>query len=190
MEIDFAQVGDWNKLLKEFFGYDLRGRPNFRLVWTPNQYEKRFGSFTDFYGSIIIREVEEVREVPKYPYLPPCWILEKLVFSPHPHLVESGNGHYELFWAFLTKDRKPVTPTFTSIIFLIRMVLWGPRKTKSYYEDQQSAKDRKEIAEMAMQVDEAITAETAYLRKQSAVFVTGYQGQKSLYSQPGTRVSL
>ena len=70
-----------NKRLKERYGRLLDGRGRFRLAWSDDQQEYRFGLFRNFYGHIIIREAEKVRLVKKYDYInPPCWVLEKLVF--------------------------------------------------------------------------------------------------------------
>jgi hypothetical protein len=55
-------------------------RPKFRIVWTGDCFEKRLGTYEDYEGTLRIRTVTEVREVPKYPYVnPPWWMLERAV---------------------------------------------------------------------------------------------------------------
>lgn len=93
-----------NRDLKRIYGTDLTGlRPKYRLVWSSDQMEKRFGHYEDWYGGygcIFIREFVGVREAKKYTHLKDQWVLEKLVFDPNPELIGSRNGHYEPLWAF------------------------------------------------------------------------------------------
>lgn len=74
-----------NNQLATQFGIDtLSGRAIWRLVWSNDEFEKRFGEFEDrdSNGSII-RRVSEVREVPKYrQWNPDKYILERLVIVP------------------------------------------------------------------------------------------------------------
>jgi hypothetical protein len=74
-------VDDLNAKLEER-GRTLDGRPIWRLTWSTSQREKRRGKFSDYYGNIFLREVEQVREVPKYWNNPNRWVLERLCFLP------------------------------------------------------------------------------------------------------------
>lgn len=107
-------------------GRSLDGRPIWRIVWAPEQLERRLGTFCDFYGPVFLRERREVREVPKYWYVGPCWVLERLTFIPpgSPILSEirsSGsivdphtpvvNGSYEPVYVFQDGNRNPLPVT-------------------------------------------------------------------------------
>jgi len=108
-----------NKLLIEKFGVDtVTGLPMWRVAWAPDQYNKRRGTFRDFTeGGIFIREVTEVREVPKYPHLRGLYILELLQGIPtinekdlptarisyeciHPYMHAIHNTYLPPHWIF------------------------------------------------------------------------------------------
>lgn len=104
-------------------GRSLDGRPIWRIVWSTSQREMRRGKFSDFYGSIFLREVEEVRNVPKYWYSKDRWVLERLTYLPpnasiHHELISQTstldiqapvyNGTYEPIYVFEDKDRNPL----------------------------------------------------------------------------------
>lgn len=189
--MDHVQLDFINKSLGDIYGKDLAGRPNFRLVWSTGQFEKRFGAYSDFYGHIFLREVEEVRETHKYPYIKPCYILEKFIYSPMKEIIGSDNGHYEIAWAFLDKKGDSLEPTWKALQFYLRALLWGFKRTKAFYDDFQSEKDRIEIGKMAEQCDEMMSVRTAWMRKNSSVYVSHKNGMnKSVYSAPGTRLHI
>jgi hypothetical protein len=98
-------------------GKSIDGRTILRIVWTADQFEKRVGTFSDWYGDIFLREYTAMKEVPKYWYItPPCWILERLTFldpkaAIHRELIAQKdvdldiykptlNGTYEPLYAF------------------------------------------------------------------------------------------
>jgi len=88
-----------NKKLVENYGRDLYGNPNYRVVWSTSQTERRFGTFEDYFGDIYLRTVTEVREVPKYPLYPDFWVFEKATpNSGNPEL--KANISYEPLWIF------------------------------------------------------------------------------------------
>jgi hypothetical protein len=123
-----------NERLKER-GRSLDGRPIWRISWSTDQREKRLGTFSDFYGSIFLRQTREVREVPKYWYTPNRWILERLTFLPpnaaiHKELIASydlditrpsQNGTYEPIYVFQDANGEPLPVTERAIDF----VLWN-----------------------------------------------------------------
>jgi len=141
----------------------LDGRPIYRIVWSGDQLEVRKGTFTDWYGSILIRqEYQAVREIKKYWYLQkPCWILEKLVFIQgvrdleeiSKELVQIRNGSYETIYVFQDKNFNPLPVAWKVVDFII-FRLHNPVKNLV----------RKEIDQRAEQIDEA--EETAYFREQ------------------------
>jgi hypothetical protein len=52
-----------NKRLVELYGKSIDGRPNFRIVFSDTQYEKRFGTFEVTCGDIFLREETCLKEV-------------------------------------------------------------------------------------------------------------------------------
>jgi hypothetical protein len=67
-----------NKYLLETYGKTPEGLPYFKLSWTTNYTEHRYGTFTDWLGDIPVRTISEVREVPKYPFAEDRWVLERI----------------------------------------------------------------------------------------------------------------
>ncbi len=79
------EVNEINQKLIDHFGLDTStGRPIWRVVWSEDQFEKRFGTYDDFTsGGIYLRTVTEVREVPKYrQWIQNKYVLERLVAIP------------------------------------------------------------------------------------------------------------
>jgi hypothetical protein len=73
------EVDKINELLERDYGKFDNALPMYRVVWSHDQYEHRYGTYKDFTESgIYIRTVSEVREVPKYrSYMSPQYVLEK-----------------------------------------------------------------------------------------------------------------
>ncbi len=63
-----SEVDRINNQLKDLFGIDtVTGLQIFRIVYSEDQLEKRYGTYDDYTkGGLYIRTVTEVREVPKY----------------------------------------------------------------------------------------------------------------------------
>lgn len=142
------------ELARDYKVYD--GRPLFRIVWSEFLYETRIGDFTDYYGSIIIREVHGVREVPKYKYFKaPCFVLEKLVFINRiselrellKELPEAGNGSYECLYRFANMKTEEPLSVNRNVVEIILWTLMNPRKRlpSDLLEDMH----KQEIAESA-----------------------------------------
>jgi hypothetical protein len=124
-------------LLEKFMNLDRR--PMYRIIWSDDQYEKRFSDkWTDWYGHIMIRqEYNAVRTIKKYWYLKkPCWILEKLVFMTGQwhlkelmkELVEAQNGTYEPAFTFLDDKKLINLPVDEEITNNIIYCLQNPTK--------------------------------------------------------------
>src|SRR6476659_3793285 len=98
-----------NRRLKDIYGTDLLGQPIYRVIWSDDETEKRFGTFRDFVPgtNILVREVTEVRETKKYSYVhPSCYVLEKLFFNQHNKEILDNRTlspqtcTYEPLWVF------------------------------------------------------------------------------------------
>lgn len=99
-------------------GRSLDGKPLYRLVWSEDSFEWRRGNFREFYGSVFLREVADVRYVPKYPYIDHRWIIEK--YFPESHSEELPvYDHYEPIFCFQDKDSKELPVSLKMVEILI-----------------------------------------------------------------------
>lgn len=134
---DIALINDW---LIDTYGKDLLGRAKFRIVWSTDHIEKRFGTFDEYTpsGAIYLRTWTGVKELPKYPrnVWGECFILERVMDIPPDGVY--GWDHYEPLWSFIREDRKTTyRPTWKSVNFLVQMILRGPQKTlQEHWNDQ------------------------------------------------------
>ncbi len=121
------------KLEKEFGRY-LDDRPNFRVVFSEDQYEKRLTDFTDE-GFELIHP--EVRLLPKYKqFIHEKYILERLVpISGETDLVSKIS--YEPAWVFQDKDGNYLPPFFEGCKFVIESIFAaiGKANTHVKYRD-------------------------------------------------------
>jgi hypothetical protein len=84
-----------NEMLFLYYGRELDGRQRYRVVWSTLQFEKRVGEFNEFYGSIYLRSFIGMKEVPKYPYDPDRWVIEKLFYIKNLEIIAEKPGSYE-----------------------------------------------------------------------------------------------
>ena len=96
---------EFNSLLADKFGIDtVTGLPIWRISWANDQYNKMYGTFRDFTSEgIFVREVTEVREIPKYPHLRGLYILEMLQIIPDVNKSDlpTGNLSYECMHPYM-----------------------------------------------------------------------------------------
>ena len=107
-----------NQRLKDCYGSEGE-LPNWRVVFSSDQYEMRNALFRDFTEEgLFIREVTETRRVPKYSYFDPKWILEALREIPFTNLVEVKGVKlsYECLYAFPYRDGKPLVPIWPAVV--------------------------------------------------------------------------
>lgn len=109
-------IEDINKKLRDNFGLAFNGRPNFRVVFSDDQFEKRWTNYTDD-GVELLHP--EVRELPKYrQYIRGKYILERLVPAGiSTDLIEKVT--YEPAWVFQDKDGNYLPPFFDGCRFVI-----------------------------------------------------------------------
>jgi len=105
-----------NYKLEKNFGKHMDNRPNFRVVWSEDQFEKRWTSFTDDGFELINLEV---RELPKYKqYIEARYILERLVpVTGETDLVEKTS--YEPAWVFQDRFQNYLPPFYDGCVFVI-----------------------------------------------------------------------
>lgn len=126
LEVNRFKVGELvedidriNQLLLRHYGEDLTGRPNWRVVWSDTQTEKRWMDHTDE-GFHLINP--EVRLVKKYQYIKEKYILERLV----PVVGETdvvAQFSYEPAWTFEDRHGKYLPPLFDACKTVIELIL-------------------------------------------------------------------
>jgi len=96
-----------NLLLKDNYGTIVDGSlPVFKVIWSSNVTEKRFGEFTDFLDETPIRTVREVREVLKYPFAQDRYILERVIpISATARVMGLVDGNYSYEEVYTFQDR-------------------------------------------------------------------------------------
>ena len=136
------------RLLDEYGSHDL-SRPYWRVVFSEDQFEKRYGTFTDIVNGIFVREVTEIREVPKYrQWIQQKYLLERLIAIPMINRVEMLEEQlsYEPVWVFEDAQGNYLPPLFRAAKFVIERVYQQAAKSVgAKYKDPDS--DPKEAAE-------------------------------------------
>src|SRR3972149_7749627 len=121
-------IEEINKHLLDTYGYFAIDTPNFRVVYSDDQYEKRFGTFEDYNGSIFIRRVTETREVPKYWHIKERYILERAmpILTPdaQKELVDKKFDYY-VVWTFETGDGKKSLPPLYAVCHYVIETIYG-----------------------------------------------------------------
>jgi hypothetical protein len=142
-----------NKKLKEYHGTDDENRPIFRVVWSDSQIEKRFGTFVEHYGSIILGEARRMEEVPKYSYIKARWILEKLMFAMTDEVIglDLNNRCYEPVYTFEDKFGRPLPVEWWAVEMIVKRLLGvmsgdEERMTQKDCDRAEDAQYQKELA--------------------------------------------
>jgi hypothetical protein len=116
-----------NQSLRDNFGVDtITGQPMWRVVWAEDQLEKVLADFTDYTtNGIFIRQVREVREVPKYYWIKGLYVLERLVLVPEVNQDEllGVKLSYECIWPFADKNGGYLPPLYEACEYIIHSVL-------------------------------------------------------------------
>lgn len=109
-----------NENLISDFGTFSDGRPNFRVVFSDDQYEKRWTDRTDE-GFQLLQP--EVRLLPKYKqFIHQKYILERLVpAGPGTDLVEKTT--YEPAWVFQDANQNYLPPRFDMCKFVVDSIM-------------------------------------------------------------------
>lgn len=106
-----------NQRLSDLYGRIENGMVRWRVVWSTDQFEKRF---VEAVGAIFLAK-PEVREMPKYPLAQDFFILERVVPTHgNPELIEPWS--YEPMWTFMDKDNRPLPPKWEAIEFIIKRI--------------------------------------------------------------------
>jgi hypothetical protein len=121
-----------NNYLRTLPHVPLKDDPFFRLVWSDDTRELRTGTFTEWYGKVLIREYQATERVPKYNWLKERWVLE--MWCPpevayNDELPESISGSYEPVFVF--EDAKHnVLPLNLRVVQILVQRLMQPRRSR------------------------------------------------------------
>ena len=122
-------IEEINKKLIQEFGYELTGQPRFRVVFSEDQYEKRWTDFTDDGFELL---TPEVRLLPKYKqWVRAKYILERLV----PVVGETDlvtKVSYEPAWVFQDKHGNYLPPFFEGCKHIIESLLSNIAGAKTF----------------------------------------------------------
>lgn len=174
-----SEITKLNKQLEKEYGLGFsenglqRGagnRPLWRIVWSTEQTERRFGTYRDFIPgtNVLIREVQEIREVLKYPWVKPRWCLEKLMFAPCPDLPETmDKPHYELIYVFQNSKDEFVMPVWELTKFLIDNINYGAeeaaRRNKYMTPEKWEALMNEEDSKKEAQIYDELLQESSHI---------------------------
>ena len=198
MQSDHILVDSINKRLNDEYRV-LDGRPIYRIVWSDEQLEMRKGTFTDWYGHILIRQEHNiVRQVKKYWYYEkPCWVLEKLVWIHQnqalkeqiEELVESRNGTYEPVYSFYRHSTKQALPVAWRVVDFIVDKLHNP--TRADLKKQEAIEEEQEVAYFEEELGKGersplFVAENAAFVSSNQMTFKNSREPKLVYSEPLT----
>ena len=136
-----------NKKLAEDYGYldgVSRNYPRFRIVFSDEQTELRFGTYCDYseYG-IFIREVTETRRVPKYPSVKHMYVLEIAIANDVPDILNKVT--YEPYWVFKDLNNNPKSELVCWRTVNLLAALYFDKKSKKHVSDyKQEEIDKRE----------------------------------------------
>lgn len=111
-----------NEFLSQF-GRNYKNEPIFRLVWSTDQLENRYGTYNEFYNDVFLRTVQKTKLVPKYPYTKDRWIIERWADGSHFNSIElpdCKNGGYESIYVFEGPQKEYLEP----ILIVVQMVMY------------------------------------------------------------------
>lgn len=163
-----------NKRLAEYYGY-RENKQRFRLVWANDEREKRWGVFEDFVGDIFIRQVSEVREVPKYPFAKNRYVLEVLA-SQVSSEVMNHNGYEPVF--VFDNNGIYLDPVWTAIEFIIHAIQQPVEKdTPAELERQEERRFNKEVEDFKIMLENQSPTLAGMLKDGEAITVPGMPGQ-------------
>lgn len=125
--MDLAErIESINRQLVDTFGLESSvNLPMFRVVFSDDQREKRFGDYNDFTPSgLFIRSVRETREVPKYQWIKARFVLEQLTVVPEVNMVEINTKlSYEPLWVFENQSGDYLPPRFDAAKLIVDTML-------------------------------------------------------------------
>jgi len=129
-----------NQRLVDHFGLDSStSKPIFRIVWAPDEVEKRLMSTLDS-GVELLHP--QVREVKKYNYITNAYVLERLVIVPDFQAKELADVKlsYEPLWVYVDATGNPLPPKWepTKLIIDTLYAAMGKKSLRKYTDPDAS----------------------------------------------------
>ncbi len=163
-----------NKKLLEEFGTEFGSAPRFRVVFSDDQFEKRWTNYTDD-GFELIHP--EVRELPKYrQWIRAKYLLERLIpVTGETDLLNKIS--YECLWVFEDKNHNYLPPFFAGCKHVIESMYqaMGRKDTFTKYKDKNISEEER-LAELKKVEDQLFGNETEvgdHLAYKTGVVVPG-----------------
>jgi hypothetical protein len=140
-----VEVDTLNRNLINHYGRDnSTNLPNWRVVWSEDQFEQRYGEYEDRTPEgLLIRRFSGVREAPKYrQWVEEKWCLEALIPIPSINTQELPETKlsYELIYPFPHHNRIPLIPIWSAVRLVIEEVhrKTGAQGQGPFYKDPMS----------------------------------------------------
>ncbi len=179
-----TEVVLYNALLRQEYG-EMPGSalPRFRVVWSTEQYEHRWGIYNIFSesGDIFLREERGVFYVPKYDNYEwkDCWVLERLASTAgNPYLEGITKLSFEPLWVFGVGGSEK-KPNWKAIQLLVRNSLFGDPNARAKSPSDLEEEERKKLELEKQKIKAMLSEDTeglAYnLKSGSAVSVNGFR---------------
>lgn len=133
-----ATVDLINKVLIEKQGYHTSGKANFRVVFSDDCYENRFGTYDIYKGKMFIHTFTGIKEIPKYPHVDGRWIIERWAgpeLTYHPDIVTSKDGDYVCIYVFQDVNFNYLPPLLKVAEIVVKNVLTIRSKSQALAED-------------------------------------------------------
>jgi len=138
-------VLDINRRLLHLHGRDTTySQPNWRVIWSETLVEKREGEYEDFTpAGIYLGTKKGIREVKKYDYLKPCWILEKFhqVFDRGTYDEVREPYTFEPVYVFLDKNDNNLPLNWKAIEIIVFAWSSGERQFIDHKEQEKKIYD-------------------------------------------------
>lgn len=151
-------IEEINKKLIYEFGREWNGEPRFRVVFSDDQYEKRWTQFTDEGFELL---EPEVRVLPKYKqWVQQKYVLERYVpVTGETDLIDKIS--YEPAWVFQDKNGNYLPPFYEGCKLVIESLLsaMGRKDTFTKYKDKNVSQEER-LAEIKKVEDELFGNET------------------------------
>lgn len=143
-----------NRQLIDSYGIDtVTGDAMWRVVWSEDQFENRFGTYDDFVPgtNIYLRTVTEVRYVPKYrQWIKERYVLERLVVVPEENFKDlpGVKVSYEPMFPFQDNYGNYLPPRIDACRFVVNCVLSAQGKGHlAVYKDALDGLTTQELVE-------------------------------------------
>lgn len=156
LELPF-NVRSINRRLKQKYGLSPTDEPNYRVVFSDNEFEMRKGDFDIYHRDIFLRTEHTTRKVKKYSYIKSKFLIEKWVpamLNPNTEEIKDYNN-YEPMYVFEDKDGnylRPIWRVADTVCFCNQNPV-GYWERKLQYEKEQEKQEQADYNAVATEHD-------------------------------------